>query len=324
MQLNKEARGPSDMVNQQPTSVILKDDGVLAEKKINHNIPIQKEEDFSRQVPQDCLNPRKVSDVTDMRQNHEKRIGSNKNPNSHLCYEEITRILGLKRMDSECGSDITEFGSAKGAIEEVENGAYLHQPYGYHKENNDSGRGPIRGTKEMTYDPAAVGPSAPLINGFESTQFSQPCGLGFSDGSQSGKMKVLCSFGGKILPRPSDGKLRYVGGDTRIISIRYSILWEELVGKTLEICQQPHTIKYQLPGEDLDALISVSSNEDLQNMMEEYQGLEQLGGSQRLRMFLIPLSESENSFALDTNSIQKSNPDYEYVVAVNGIVDPNP
>lgn len=324
MQLNKEARGPSPrLINQEPTTVISKD-GVLAEKYINHNIPIQTDERFSGQFPLDCLTPRKVSDISDMPQNHEKGVGFNKNPNSNLGYEEITRILGLQRMDSECGSDITEFASTKGSIAEVENGDYLNKPNGYQKENDDSGHGPRRGTGEMTYDRAPVRPSAPLINGFESTQVSQPYGVEVSDGSQSGKMKVLCSFGGKILPRPSDGKLRYVGGDTRIISIRYSHLWEELVGKTLEICKQPHTIKYQLPGEDLDALISVSSNEDLQNMMEEYQGLEKLGGSQRLRMFLIPLSESENSFAPDTNTIQKSNPDYEYVVAVNGIVDPSP
>ncbi|XP_058198637.1 uncharacterized protein LOC131314165 isoform X1 [Rhododendron vialii] len=323
MQLNKEARGLSGgMINQEPTSVISKD-GALAEKKINRNIAVQDDEDFSREFPPDRLTPRKVSDMTDMPQNHEKRVGSNKNPNSHLGYEEITKILGLQRMDSDCCSDMPEFASAKGSIAEVENGAYLNQPNGYQKENNGSGHGPTRGTGEITYDTAVVSPSAQLINGFESTQFSQPYGLGFLDGSQSGKMKVLCSFGGKILPRPSDGKLRYVGGETRIVSIRYSDLWEELVGKTLGICKQPHIIKYQLPGEDLDSLISVSSNEDLQNMMEEYQGLEKLGGSQRLRMFLIPLSESENSFALDTNGIQKSNPDYEYVVAVNGIVGPN-
>ncbi|KAH7849784.1 hypothetical protein Vadar_022896 [Vaccinium darrowii] len=92
-------------------------------------------------------------------------------------YEEITRILGLQRMDSDCGFDIPEFASATG-------------------------------TGEMTYDTAAVGPSAQLINGFDSTRFSQTYGLGFSDGSQTGEMKVLCSYGGKILPRPSDGKLR--------------------------------------------------------------------------------------------------------------------
>ncbi|KAI3782908.1 hypothetical protein L2E82_12966 [Cichorium intybus] len=145
-----------------------------------------------------------------------------------------------------------------------------------------------------------------------------------SDDSQRGKIKFICSSGGKILPRPSDGKLRYVGGETRIVSIQKNISWEELVKRTSEYCNQPHTIKYQLPGEDLDALISVSSNEDLQNMIEEYNGLGNLDGSQRLRIFLIPLSESESTCTIDANGNQQQNPDYQYVVAVNGIVDHNP
>ncbi|KAI5420482.1 hypothetical protein KIW84_044325 [Lathyrus oleraceus] len=40
----------------------------------------------------------------------------------------------------------------------------------------------------------------------------------------------------------------------------------------------------QLPGEDLDALISVCSDEDLHHMIEEYEELERGGGSQRLRI----------------------------------------
>ncbi|KAI3801126.1 hypothetical protein L1987_29229 [Smallanthus sonchifolius] len=153
---------------------------------------------------------------------------------------------------------------------------------------------------------------------------SAPLGSGVSDDRQSGKIKFICSSGGKILPRPSDGKLRYVGGETRIVSIQKNISWEELVKRTNEFCNQPYTIKYQLPGEDLDALISVSSNEDLQNMIEEYKGLGNLDGSMRLRIFLIPLSESEVTCTIEANPNQQQNPDYQYVVAVNGIVDHNP
>ncbi|XP_068665988.1 uncharacterized protein [Aristolochia californica] len=147
--------------------------------------------------------------------------------------------------------------------------------------------------------------------------------LGYST-SESGKsdssckLKLLCSFGGKILPRPSDGKLRYVGGQTRIISIRENLLLKELMKKTLAICCQPHMIKYQLPGEDLDALISISSDEDLLNMMEEYQGLLEVDGSHRLRIFLISENEPE---AFDSRESQ-NNSEYNYVVAVNGILSP--
>lgn len=45
-------------------------------------------------------------------------------------------------------------------------------------------------------------------------------GGGGSDASSpNNKVKFLCSHGGKILPRPGDGHLKYVGGETRVISI---------------------------------------------------------------------------------------------------------
>nr|CAB3466364.1 unnamed protein product [Digitaria exilis] len=133
----------------------------------------------------------------------------------------------------------------------------------------------------------------------------------------AGKVKFMCSFGGKILPRPSDGKLRYVGGETRLISINRNFSWKELMQKTLTIYSQPHIIKYQLPDEDLDALISLSCDEDYQNMMEEYDSLEKANGSVRLRIFLVSLTESEDP-SLDSKSLE-SEPEYNFVVAVNNL-----
>ncbi|KAJ0730141.1 putative protein kinase TKL-Pl-6 family [Helianthus annuus] len=137
--------------------------------------------------------------------------------------------------------------------------------------------------------------------------------------SPSGKLKFLCSFGGKILPRPSDGKLRYVGGETRIISINniINLNYQHLINKTSSIWNQPHVIKYQLPDEDLDALVSVSSNEDLHHMIEEYNELEK--SSQRLRIFLASLNEPESPSSYGSRSVDQSESDYEYVISVNGI-----
>ncbi|KAK9078955.1 hypothetical protein SSX86_000624 [Deinandra increscens subsp. villosa] len=138
----------------------------------------------------------------------------------------------------------------------------------------------------------------------------------------AGKLKFMCSFGGKILPRPSDGKLRYVGGETRIISINKNHLnYQQLIHKTASIWNQPHTVKYQLPDEDLDALISVSSDEDLHHMIEEYNQLEKC--SQRLRIFLASLNNppeiclSSNYDSRSAAADQQS--DYEYVLSVNGM-----
>lgn len=151
--------------------------------------------------------------------------------------------------------------------------------------------------------------------------YNNNCVSGVLDGSFCWKMKFLCSFGGKILPRPSDGKLRYVGGETRIISITKNLNYQDFLKKTSSFCCQPHTIKYQLPDEDLHALISVSSDEDLQHMIEEYHELEK--GSQRLRIFLISSNDPESPCSNDSrsNSSQQTDKSYEYVVAVNGMKD---
>ncbi|KAL6871458.1 hypothetical protein ACP4OV_014287 [Aristida adscensionis] len=158
-------------------------------------------------------------------------------------------------------------------------------------------------------------PRAPSVGGS-----SRGLSLGYPSSEASDtsrRIKILCSFGGKILPRPSDGKLRYVGGETHIIRISKNISWEELKQKTTAIYNQPHVIKYQLPGEDLDALISVSNDEDLRNMMEECGFLDGGDGSQKLRIFLVSSIDFDDmSFSLGS---MDSDSGIQYVVAINGL-----
>ncbi|VVA25080.1 PREDICTED: serine/threonine-kinase [Prunus dulcis] len=142
------------------------------------------------------------------------------------------------------------------------------------------------------------------------------------DDSVSGKkVKLLCSFGGKILPRPSDGMLRYVGGQTRIISVRRDVSFSELVQKMLDTYGQPVVIKYQLPDEDLDALVSVSCADDLDNMKDEYGKLVERSpdGSAKLRVFLFSASEVDPSSVVQFGDLHNS--EQRYVDAVNGIMD---
>jgi hypothetical protein len=330
MQLNKseklldamggEASGPSAQWIQQQSPWIVPNVG----NHVNNNFSVRTGEEFSMEFLQDRFAARRVPTVPDSAQKHEKKVVLNYDQNGQLVYEGLTGILGLRRMDSECASDMSEYASARGSVKEIENGAYADKSNKYLKEDGDTGHGSRKAFGEVNGDWTGLVPAAPPIYKSGSPHSSNFPGSGVSDSSQSAKMKFLCSFGGKILPRPSDAKLRYVGGETHIISIRKNTTREELVNKTLGICKQPHTIKYQLPGEDLDALISVSSDEDLQNMIEEYYGLERHEGSQRLRIFLIPLGESEKTSSLEGNGIQPSSPDYQYVVAVNGILDPSP
>jgi hypothetical protein len=45
----------------------------------------------------------------------------------------------------------------------------------------------------------------------------------YTEKNSGSSLKFLCSYGGRILPRSTDGKLRYVGGHTRVLSVDRSI-----------------------------------------------------------------------------------------------------
>ncbi|XP_043690440.1 uncharacterized protein LOC122641211 isoform X1 [Telopea speciosissima] len=112
------------------------------------------------------------------------------------------------------------------------------------------------------------------------------------------RVRFMCSFGGRILPRPHDNQLRYVGGDTRIVAVSRSSKFSALLVKLSKFSgNTDFTIKYQLPNEDLDALITVSTDEDVENMMEEYDRLTHGSNSKtaRLRLFLFPINVSSSS-----------------------------
>ncbi|KAJ6407043.1 hypothetical protein OIU84_010538 [Salix udensis] len=109
------------------------------------------------------------------------------------------------------------------------------------------------------------------------------------------RVKLLCSFLGSIMPRPQDGKLRYVGGETRIVSLRRDISYEELLSKMRELYDGAMVLKYQQPDEDLDALVSVVNDDDVINMMEEYDKLGSGDGFTRLRIFLFSNTDQDGS-----------------------------
>ncbi|KAL5543706.1 hypothetical protein UlMin_007490 [Ulmus minor] len=218
-------------------------------------------------------------------------------PNYATGYMELKGILGISHTGSESGSDISMLTMAEKVPTQFERNSSSHED-------------------RSNY--ASVQSVPRTSSGYESTRgvLQGYASSGTSDSSIT-KMKVLCSFGGKILPRPSDGRLRYVGGETRIVRIRKDISWRELTQKFLSIYNQSRVIKYQLPGEDLDALVSVSCDEDLQNMMEECRDLESREGSQRLRMFLFSVSDLEDA-QLGLSSMDGDS-EVQYVVAVNGM-----
>ncbi|ESQ31597.1 hypothetical protein EUTSA_v10004971mg [Eutrema salsugineum] len=92
----------------------------------------------------------------------------------------------------------------------------------------------------------------------------------YNEKSSGSSLKFLCSYGGRILPRYTDGKLRYVGGHTRVLSVDRSLSFQELMKKLFEFCGYSVDLRCQLPNGDLETLISVKSEEDLAIIVEEY------------------------------------------------------
>ncbi|KAK6123569.1 hypothetical protein DH2020_042690 [Rehmannia glutinosa] len=99
-------------------------------------------------------------------------------------------------------------------------------------------------------------------------------------------IKFLYSYGGKIIPRPSDGLLRYVGGFTRVLAVDRSITFAELMVKFGESCGSSMNLKCKLPTEDLDVLVSIKSDEELRIVIEEY---ERVSPETKIRAVLFPI-----------------------------------
>ncbi|KAK7324252.1 hypothetical protein VNO77_27782 [Canavalia gladiata] len=296
--MQKHQYNPMDPRNEElhpPSQSVLQDlcDGMhinarapafnMSENRPVLNYSIQTGEEFSLEFMRDRVNLRKPT--------FPNVVGD---PNYSTGYMELKGILG--HTGSESGSDISVLAKVeKGPKEFERRNSSLQQD----RSNYGSARSIPRTSSNQDNNR--------VLHGTASSGASE---------SSSMKMKVLCSSGGRILPRPSDGKLRYVGGETRIISIRRDIRFQELMQKISSIYNETHVIKYQLPGEDLDALVSVSSDEDLRNMMEECHDLRGRG-SLKLRMFLFSLNDLDDTqFGL--GSIDGDS-EMQYVVAVNGM-----
>ncbi|XP_047947807.1 uncharacterized protein LOC125193911 [Salvia hispanica] len=288
-ELGNEDHGPVSLVHRTGASgyenpVLQHQESDLSEPKPVRNFSIQTGEEFALEFMRDRVNP-KIPFIPN-------EYGD---PSYVPGYVDLKGISGISHAGSEIGSDIPMVASMVKASTEVE-----QRNMSLHESRANHGSVQVR----------------PVASDYNYQSVLLHSSSGASD-SSSQKLKALCSFGGKILPRPGDRKLRYVGGETRIIRIFKDITWRELWLKTTAIYDETHTIKYQLPGEDLDALVSVSSDEDLLNMMEECNLLNGTEESRKLRMFLFSLEDLEDAHFSLANTDGDS--EIKYVVAVNNM-----
>lgn len=127
-------------------------------------------------------------------------------------------------------------------------------------------------------------------------------------------MRLMCSFGGRILPRPGDHQLRYVGGETRIVSVPRAATFDALVAALAKVAPAlfpaggpSPALRYQLPQDDLDALISITSDDDVDNLIEEIDRFQGLAAASikppRLRLFLFASSPADHASAAAFGSV---------------------
>lgn len=132
----------------------------------------------------------------------------------------------------------------------------------------------------------------------------------------STRMKFLCNFGGRFLPRPIDGKLRYVGGEKHLIQISQGMSWQGLICKTTKLIRQAHIVKYHLPGEQVNVLISVASDDDVHHMVDECIVLEE--SKERPAMYLFTDDEDEHHVHFVVGSSSDEDTEAQYIALING------
>uniref|UniRef100_A0A453DV24 PB1 domain-containing protein n=1 Tax=Aegilops tauschii subsp. strangulata TaxID=200361 RepID=A0A453DV24_AEGTS len=184
-----------------------------------------------------------------------------------------------------------------------------------------AGGGPGAGYPEST-------DSSPRSRGGDSWDEPFPSSAAAAAAGGGGRLRLMCSFGGRIVPRPTDKSLCYLGGETRIVAVDRNASLADVHGRLSRslLAGQPFTLKYQLPNEDLDSLISVSTDEDLDNLVDEYDRVAATSSSgggasrtSRIRLFLFP-AKPESSSSLGSLLDDSSKSENWFVDALNSAI----
>ncbi|XLU70711.1 hypothetical protein S245_029764 [Arachis hypogaea] len=104
-------------------------------------------------------------------------------------------------------------------------------------------------------------------------------------------VKFLCSYGSEIHHRPNDKKISYVGGRNKLHYVNRGIDFTAMLAELSALFDAASDIhfKYQLPGDDFDALISVTSDNGRNSLMLEYDNLyRDFPKTAQMRLFIFP------------------------------------
>ena len=101
---------------------------------------------------------------------------------------------------------------------------------------------------------------------------------------------LLCSHGGRLVPCGPGGGLRYVGGETRALAVPRGVPFRELTAPLAEKAGAAAVtaVRYRRAdeGPDEDLLVSVTSDEELAHMRDEYDRLRATRPSASFRVFV--------------------------------------
>ncbi|KAH7546461.1 hypothetical protein FEM48_Zijuj01G0203200 [Ziziphus jujuba var. spinosa] len=128
-----------------------------------------------------------------------------------------------------------------------------------------------------------------------------------NNNNQPKKLKLVCSFNGCFQTRPPSAKLRYVGGETRIISVDRNISFLKLRSKIADLCPKTTSfvLKYQLPESDpacFDSgtpLVLIASDDDVRCMIDEYDKLELYCKNARLWVYVCSNNGGDNAMVMN-------------------------
>lgn len=108
------------------------------------------------------------------------------------------------------------------------------------------------------------------------------------DGSDA-RIRLMCSHGGRFLPRGPDGALRYVGGETRVLVVPRAATFPNLTARLSEMAggAEVRAVRHRLADEGVqDVIVSVTCDEELAHMHDEYDRLRATRPSATFRVFV--------------------------------------
>jgi hypothetical protein len=111
-------------------------------------------------------------------------------------------------------------------------------------------------------------------------------------------MKLLCSHGGCLVSRGSDGAIRYAGGETRVLSVPRDASFRELTRRLAEMAggAEVRAVRHRLADEALeDVTVSVTCDEELAHMRDEYDRLRATRPAARFRVFVTTMAAAPSA-----------------------------